>query len=254
MKINDYSSLDLADLNWVNGKELAKKVKTAIIPIGATEQHGPHLPIGTDTYILQGIITALKAEIGPDYPVLFLPVLPFGKSPEHMDFFGTISLRSTTIISIMDDICSSLKRHGFKSVIFLNTHGGNLDLINAILYDVREKYDLFAYSLYPGGQNGWDGQGFTSKYFPDLTIPECHAGSVETSIIEFLHPELVEKPQEYSQKMSLPELSFGWKTSDLSNNGVIGDPTFYSAEAGKAALDFGAKRLHLILDQIINMF
>jgi creatinine amidohydrolase len=251
MEINN-SSLDLARLNWVEGKEISKNTKTAIIPIGATEQHGPHLPIGTDTFILQGIISAIKNEIGPDYPVLFLPSIPFGKSPEHLDFFGTISLQATTIISIMNDICFSLQKHGFKSVVFLNTHGGNLDLLKAILYDIRDKYDLFPYCIHTGGPDGWDGVDFTSKVFPELTIPECHAGSVETSIIAFLHPELVKKPEDYSQKMDIPEFPFGWKTSDLSNNGVIGDPKYYSAEAGKAALNFGAKRIHNILDQIVN--
>ncbi len=242
---------ELSDLNWREAQERAKKVNTAVIPIGATEQHGPHLPIGTDSYIIKGLLNELQKELGDDYPVFFLPLLSIGKSIEHMDFFGTISLSPGTIIAVIEDICSCLQKHGFKKVIFLNGHGGNLDLLKAISFDIRQKYDLMAFTVHAGAGEGWNDPAFWAEVFEGMRAPDCHAGSMETSLIAYLYPELVGEIEPYSVKKAMPDYPFGWKTNELSFNGVIGDPEFYSAEAGKKAMEREVKYLHKLFDEII---
>lgn len=249
-KINN--NLLFQELTSNDAEKQKEKVRTAIVPVGALEQHGPHLPLGTDTIIINGLVDCLIKDLGSDYPVTFLPTLSIGKSAEHLNHYGTISLQSVTLISIMDDICFSLQKHGFKNIVFLNGHGGNLDLIKAFLFDIRYKYKLFPYCIHAGGEDGWNNPDFLNKVFPGMTYPDCHAGSVETSLIAFLRPDLVKDLEPFSYKKVIPSYPYGWATEDLSENGVIGDPNYYSAEAGEKAMHVEIKRIRKILDEIIR--
>lgn len=230
------------DLNWVEIREAAHRSVLAIQPIGSIEQHGTHLPVGTDSMILQGLCRGLLEEWGntTEFEALLLPMVSFGKSSEHMDFPGTVSLRADTVIKLVGDVVESLSQHGFQHLVMLNSHGGNTALLRAISHDLSRDFSLDVFNI-----DLW-GTDFFKGIFPLLegdTSIEIHAGEIETSLLMYLRPELVRnpavvgRPREYSAD---PMCGFsglasvGWRTRRISDSGVIGDPTLSTAEKGEA--------------------
>jgi len=227
------SALALQEISTLAASELPLSSRIAVFPIGSNEQHGPHLPTGTDTIIIDAVVRGVRQRLTPQDPFIFLPLMPYGKSPEHMDFAGTISFKSATLMAVLDDVVSSLDAHGVKRIVFLNSHGGNNNLLGALAFDFRHQYQVSIYSL-----NIWSDDFFPAKeieeIIPGLTYPEVHAASIETSMLLYLHPELVGPiPQDFNPKAEFPTISTGWSTTDLSHDGVIGDPRQSSAERGK---------------------
>lgn len=223
-------ALNLQEITTQEAKELPMGRRVAVFPIGSNEQYGPHLPLGTDTFILKSVLAGVRERLTQDNRFIFLPIMPYGKSPEHMEFEGTISLKATTLIALLDDIVSSLQKHGVKKIVFLNSHGGNSSLLEALTYDFRYTYNVFVYCL-----NLWSDNFFSAKeiseIFPKLNYPEIHAASVETSLLMYLKPELVAIiPNEFKPKIPSSYITFGWATQDLSGNGIIGDPRASSAD------------------------
>lgn len=227
------AALSLQEISTLTAKDLPLSSRIAIFPIGSNEQHGPHLPTGTDSIILEAVVRGVRQQLSPKDPFIFLPLMPYGKSPEHMDFSGTISFKAATLMAVLDDVVSSLHAHGVKKIVFLNSHGGNNHLLGALAFDFRYTYQVSAYCL-----NIWSHDFFTDKEMeeivPGLTYPEVHAASTETSMLLYLCPELVGSiPREWNPKAEFPTISTGWATSDLSHDGIIGDPRQSSAERGK---------------------
>lgn len=226
-------AVNLHEISFSQAADLPIRTRTAIFPIGSNEQHGPHLPTGTDSIILDNVIQGVREKLGTDFPAFFLPLLPYGKSPEHLDFPGTISLQATTLIAILEDIVSSLAPHGVKKIILLNSHGGNTALLNSIAYDLRQSYKISVYNLNLWGEDFFDANTI-EKIFPNLTYPEVHAASIETSLLQYLRPQLVtEIPFNEMPQKPFPSFPCGWSTPDISRNGVIGDISGSSEEAGK---------------------
>jgi creatinine amidohydrolase len=213
-------------------KQIAAEGALAIWPVGALEQHGPHLPLGTDALVLDAIIAGCREKLGISFRGLFLPTLGYGKSPEHMSFPGTVSLRAETLLAVADDVVASLARHGFKQFVFFNGHGGNAPLLQSYAFDLRAKYDVHVYNL-----DLWGGGFFRemiAEYFPALTMKEVHAASVETALMQYLFPDLVgEIPLTGNQKKSNGGLRYGWLAEDYNDSGVIGDPSLANADVGE---------------------
>lgn len=227
------SALALQEISTMTAAELPLSSRIAVFPIGSNEQHGPHLPTGTDTIIIDAVVRGVRQRLTPQAPFIFLPLMPYGKSPEHMDFAGTISFKAATLMAVLEDVVSSLHAHGVKKIVFLNSHGGNNHLLGALAFDFRHQYQVSIYSL-----NIWSDDFFSTKeiddIIPGLTYPEVHAASIETSMLLHLHPEWVGPiPQEWNPKAEFPTISTGWATSDLSHDGIIGDPRQSSAARGK---------------------
>jgi creatinine amidohydrolase len=227
------AALSLQEISSTFAKELPLREKTVVFPIGSNEQHGPHLPMGTDTIILDAVVNGIRKRLSSSDPIVFAPAIPLGKSPEHLEFCGTISLRATTLIAIFEDIVSSMQKHGVKKIIFLNSHGGNTALLASLAFDLRYTYKMDIYSL-----NFWNNDLISAdamqQVFPHLSYPEIHAASMETSLMLYLRPELVgEIPQDFKPKMPFPDIAFGWATQDFSENGVIGDPRQSSTDHGE---------------------
>ena len=124
-------------------------------------------------------------------------------------------------------------------------------MLKAISFDIRRKYDLYTFTLHAGSGEGWSDPKFWEEVFPGMTEPDWHAGSLETSLIAYLRPELIGKPEPFFKKRQAPDFPFGWKTNDLSDIGVIGDPAYYSAEAGEKAMKREVAYLHKLFDEII---
>lgn len=227
------SALSLQEISTLTARELPLSDRVAVFPIGSNEQHGPHLPTGTDTIIIDAVVRGVRQRLTAQDPFIFLPLMPYGKSPEHMDFSGTISFKASTLMAVLDDVVSSLHAHGVKKIVFLNSHGGNNHLLGALSFDFRYAYQVSTYCLNIWSQDFITGQEL-DQIFPGLTYPEVHAASTETSLLLFLCPELVGPiPQDWKPKTEFPAISTGWATSDLSFDGIIGDPRQTSPERGK---------------------
>lgn len=180
-------SLQLHELNRV---QLASLAPTALVlvPVGATEQHGPHLPVGTDFLVVEHVARAAAAEAAREVPLLVAPTLPYGSSHHHLPFGGTLSLSTETFFGAVFDLVVSLVRDGFRRVFLLNGHGGNDDLLRLVARDVSLQHavDVAAASYWTIARKelveaGAPGRG---------QLPG-HAGFFETSLLLALRPDLV---------------------------------------------------------------
>lgn len=234
-------ALRMNELTSNQVKALNPATCTVIWPVSSLEQHGPHLPLGTDAIILENVVEKIREKLGSDSKEIFLPQMNYGKSPEHLMFPGTVSFQATTLIAMADDLVSSLTKHGFKRFVFLNSHGGNTALLDGVSFDLRYKYDAKILNLYL-----FEGSGITAllqQLFPDLKDIEIHAASLETSVMLYLRPELVGKiPQGNFAEKLIGLGSWGWATTDFGANGVIGDPSYASAKIGEVLVNYAVDR------------
>lgn len=164
----------------------------ALLPVGATEQHGPHLPVGTDRFAVEAIARMAAAEIAADVPVLVAPTLPFGSSHHHLPFSGTLSLGTETYYRTLSDIAESLITDGFRRIFILNGHGGNNELIQLVARDLALKHPvgLAAASYWT---IAWDGLVKDAAHV-GAALPG-HSGRFETALMLALRPELVREPR-----------------------------------------------------------
>lgn len=126
----------LENLTWAKAAEAFKTCKTAIIPLGSTEQHGPHLPLGTDFFTTQYFVDGMAER---SYPAIITPVLPIGFADYHSDFPGTLSLSYNTLVTVVTEICNKLIGYGVDHILFFNTHGGNASPMDRVAYDLRQR-------------------------------------------------------------------------------------------------------------------
>lgn len=201
-------------------------MESIILPIGSMEQHGPHLPLGTDSYIVKRLSEALAAELKMD----LFPVINYGVSFEHADFPGTISIQPETLVKTVREICENLLEY-YQRVIIINGHGGNTTTLRSLKVGKTIFIDLF---------------DFLKKVLPTLRETGLggvsHACEVETSLMLYLEPNLVRSekitdeivkyvPQLDPQSKKQPPN--GWKTINFSKSGVIGDPRKATPKKGE---------------------
>ena len=202
-----------------------------VLPCGAMEQHGPHLPLGTDTMVAERVTARLIEACGPEAQMVRLPALAYGISPEHLAFAGTISLTREAFCETVCSIAASLARHGVRRMVLLNAHGGNSDALGSILREIREDYGIKAVLLdiYRSRTLGSAAEG-----------QDWHAGRVETSLYLALRGEGSVSPAEGlpahrfdAKPWSLCDImSVPWRSDEISATGIIGDPSAASAECG----------------------
>lgn len=198
--------------------------RVAVLPVGSTEQHGPHLPLATDSVIAWTI----ASEIAARYPVRLLPPIQFSCSQEHADWPGTVSITARTLISVVTDIADSLRRTGVTGLVLVNGHGGNYVLQNV----VQEGEGM---ALFPG-RDDWafarEKAGIETPAFSDM-----HAGELETSILLHAHPDLLRPGFEDSDHLAEDRrhmLTLG--LAPYTSSGVIGRPSLASARKGELLL------------------
>lgn len=162
-----------------------------VLPVGAIEQHGPHLPVGTDTLTIEHIARTAATEASMEIPVLVAPTLPFGSSHHHLPFGGTMSLSTETLYRVLWDLAESLILSGFRCIFILNGHGGNNEIIRLVARDVALKHPahLAAASYWA---IAWDTL-VQEKAHQRGRLPG-HAGAFETSQMKALRPDLVRNP------------------------------------------------------------
>ena len=221
----------------------------AVLPLGATEQHGPHLPFETDTIIAEGMVERVKKILPSGLDVKFLPVEPIGYSPEHMDVEGSKTLTFDQAVNRWIGIGEQLAARGIRKLVFLNAHGGNSPLMTIVATELRVRHAMLAVA------SSWTRFGYPQKWVsPEEKARGIHGDFIETSVMLALRPDLVDmsKAQDFvsaqtrfeQQFMHLRAYgphAFGWKMSDLSPEGVVGNAAAASAEAGNDILDHAAR-------------
>lgn len=230
----------------------------AVLPLGATEQHGPHLPFETDTIIAEGVVARARAMLPSGRRVEFLPVEPVGYSPEHMDVAGTRTLAFDDAVNRWIGIGEACLQKGFRRFVMLNAHGGNAPLMTVVATELRVRHGML------GVATSWTRFGYPSQWVDQREKAiGIHGGFIETSVMLALRPDLVDMTKarifssaqeaferDFTHLRAYGPHAFGWKMSDLSPDGVVGDAASASAQAGEAILDHAAKGFVELLDDV----
>lgn len=209
-----------------------------LLPIGAVEQHGLHLPFNTDLVIASECANAAVARVGEEVDVWLLEPLAYTKSNEHAGTPGTVWLGPETLLRVLDDIGRSVAATPARKLALLNGHGGNSSLLNVACRELRLHHGLETFLLHPVVPTDQGGPSTAAELGMGI-----HAGLDETSMMLHLRPELVK--MELARR-AVPEhlvdnhhvrfggpVSFGWLAADFGDSGVIGDPTGATAVLGK---------------------
>ncbi len=212
----------------------------AILPTAAIEQHGPHLPVGTDTLIMNGMLDRFRATCPDDLDAWILPVQAVGKSNEHLWSRGTLTLSAASALQVWTEIGLSVARAGFRKIVIVNSHGGNLDLISILSRELRIQAGMLAVKCQWGNFGHPDGM-----YTADELKFGIHGGDVETSLMLEFQPDSVDmsKAQDFASTAKdspIPPtgpISRGWIASDLNPDGTVGDASLATAEKGAVTAD-----------------
>jgi creatinine amidohydrolase len=247
-----------AEMAWSDFQTTNMSEVIAVLPIAAVEQHGPHLPLGVDLFLMQGYIERVVTRLPADLNALFLPIQPIGCSIEHTDFPGTLSLSAATTMAVLSDIGASVHCSGCRKLVLLNSHGGNVALIDMVAHELRAKFGLFVVMA------SWHRFGYPDGLFAAEELAHgIHAGDVETSLMLSFRPDLVrrEKLADFPSQSAALEADFtwlragrptgfGWMSQDLSSSGAMGDARAASPAKGEASADYGATAFVELLQDI----
>ncbi|MDD9730531.1 creatininase family protein [Mameliella sp. AT18] len=222
----------------------------AVLPLGATEQHGPHLPLSVDSDLIGAVADRMLAALAPEQSVLVLPGLTITKSDEHIAFPGTLTLSAETLLAVLREIGASVARAGVTRLVLFNGHGGNSALLQVAARDLRLQHDLVVVSCSWGGFAEWQG-----IYAPESYAHDIHAGDSETSAMLALRPDRVDmsKARDFRPAMTDWDSAFphiglgskpaspGWLAQDLNGQGACGNAAAATADKGAALLDSAAR-------------
>ncbi len=238
---------------------------TAVLPVAAIEQHGPHLPLSVDTAIVNGIIAAALPQLPDELNVLFLPTQAVGLSPEHAHFAGTLTLKADTILRLWTDIAESVAAAGIKKLLLFNAHGGNVSVMDLLARDLRARLGLLVYSA------SWfnlplldaHGQDINALFSADEHRFGIHAGDIETSMMLALDARHVDmaQAQNFASASQQRARTFdilgngksaklGWQMQDYNPAGAVGNATAASADKGHALVDAAGRALARLLTEM----
>lgn len=244
-----------SDLTTKDFEGLSPEETVALAPLGAIEQHGPHLPLSTDAVIAEEIARRGAERAAAD--VLVLPISAIGKSTEHIAYPGTLTFETETLLRIWSEIGAAVARAGIRKIVFLNAHGGQPQVMQIVARDLRVHHDMLAVSA-----NWWE-CGFPEGVLSDEEMAHgVHGGQSETSIMLFLRPDLVQmdsamdfRPTTYSVHGTNDLLRLtgapaaAWMAQDLHPEGVAGNAAVADAETGQLIVETAAAGLAQLLDE-----
>lgn len=250
-----------ADLSTRELARIDKDRAIAVLPVAATEQHGPHLPLSVDTDLANGVVAATLPHLPADLPALFLPTQAVGLSPEHQAYPGTLTLSAHTVISLWTEIGESVARAGVRKLVLLNSHGGQVGVMDIVARDLRARLGMLVYSV------NWFNLPLGAEVEGQFTAEEhrfgIHAGQIETAMMLALRPERVAMAQAQhfasaSQRRAqhFPILGngksakLGWQMQDYNPAGAVGNAAAATAQQGRAVLDAAGRALAAVLAEI----
>jgi creatinine amidohydrolase len=248
---------DWAEMTWEDFAD-AEPSWIAVLPVAAVEQHGPHLPLGTDAMIVEAYVARARKLLPDALKATFLPLQAVGTSHEHRAFAGTVTVAPETMMRVLADMGQSVRRAGIRKLVFANGHGGNVAALDMVALDLRERLGMLAVPCsfsrfgYPDG-----------LFAPDEIAHGIHGGAVETSLMLAARPDLVRTDlakdfvpasaamaREFKWLRAGEPVGFGWMSQDLNPSGAIGDATLATAAKGEAALAHGARAFVELLEDI----
>ncbi|MEA2953936.1 MAG: creatinine amidohydrolase [Alphaproteobacteria bacterium] len=249
---------DWMEMTWQDfaGTDTARWI--AVLPLAAVEQHGPHLPLGTDTFIAEAYLARARPLIPAGLPVTFLPVQTVGHSEEHLRFPGTLTVSAATAMRAWTEIGESVHRAGVRKLVLITSHGGNVPAMDLVARDLRARHDMLVVTC------GWQRFGYPQGLFtPQEQRHGIHGGDIETSLMLAARaddvridkvannvPATIALTNEFQWLSASRPAGFGWMTQDLNASGAVGDAPNASAKKGDAALEHGARAFVELLGEV----
>ncbi len=258
---SDWSTQDLDQLrtsgpinDWV-----------VVLPLAATEQHGPHLPLKVDSALVEGVVAASVHYLQDAAKVLFLPTQTIGFSPEHSAFAGTLTLKAETIIRLWTDIAESVAASGFKKLVLLNSHGGQVGFMDIVARDLRARLHMLVYSV------NWfnlplldaDGNNIADMFGAHEQRFGVHAGDIETSMMLALDPAHVQmqhaqnfastseqRARDYAILGDGKTAKLAWQMQDYNAAGAVGNAAAATAEKGRTVIQAAGQSLAKLLAEV----
>ncbi|MDI9334421.1 MAG: creatininase family protein [Cytophagales bacterium] len=266
---SDLTTKQFADL--AASPDVARLV--AVLPVAATEQHGPHLPLNVDSLLVDGVIKAALPHMGwgkagepaaaDAVPALFLPTQKISLSTEHLGFAGTLTLSPQTVMALWMEIGASVARTGIKKLVLLNSHGGNVGLMDVVARELRTAHNLIVY------HTSWYNLplGDAANLFSaDEHRFGVHAGDIETSMMLALRPDLVDmtlaknfhstsqdRAKTYPVLGNGKSAKLGWQMQDYNASGAAGNAAQATADKGRALLKSAGLQLAKLLAEVSDL-
>jgi creatinine amidohydrolase len=248
----------LALLSWREAAELDRDRTIALLPTGAVEQHGPHLPLDTDTFLTTRVAEEAAARARRGGPVLVAPTLAFGSSAHHMAFAGTLTLSPATFLTVLGELCAGVAHHGFRRLLVVNGHGGNSALAREAVQQLAVQTPVLVAAV--------DYWALAREAVAGLRDSPpggmAHACEFETSLMLHLRPESVRRelvrreipePRFAGERLDLVRpgmVAAGWRTDELSSSGVIGAPDLATAEKGEHLFEACVEGLSGLIEEL----
>ena len=230
----------------------------AVLPLGAVEQHGPHLPLSVDACVAGTLARRLAEALPEDSPAIFLPVQSIAKSNEHGRYPGTLTLSAGTVIRAWCEIGACVAGAGVRKLVLLNAHGGNVPVMDIVARELRVRHGMLVFCV-----NWWLLGLPEGLYSPDEQKHGIHAGEMETSVMLALDPDNVEfgKARDFRSLTRDWESEYrhialgrgarpGWQIQDLHPSGACGNAAAATAEKGESTLAFTIERLVEVLEDV----
>jgi creatinine amidohydrolase len=249
---------DWADIDWAGVDAATASRWIAVLPLAATEQHGPHLPFATDVMIAEAYLARVRELLPKTSPATFLPIQRIGISTEHIDFKGTLTLSTEAALREWMALGESVARAGLKKIVMVTSHGGNAAAMTLVAQDLRAYHSLLAVTT------SWSRFGVPEGLFPAGELRHgIHGGAIETSIMLAKFREQVRLDaiadfpsnsiaieKKYRWLSTQRPAPFAWQAQDLNESGAVGNATLATEEKGERLLDHGAQGFIELLDDV----
>jgi creatinine amidohydrolase len=253
-----------ADLTTRDFAQLDPARTVAVLPLGATEQHGPHLPLAVDQVLVDGVVAAALPRLPAALPVLVLPTQTVGYSPEHARFDGTLTLSASTLIALWTEIGECVARAGVRKLLLLNAHGGQVSLMDIVARELRGRCKLIVYSC-----SWWNlplGDAVNGLFTPEEHRFGVHGGAIETSMMLALASQRVRmaeacdfKSTSQQRANAYPILGngrsakLGWHMQDYNTRGAAGNAAAATPEHGRALVEAAGTQLAALLQEFSQL-
>ena len=254
-----------ADLCTRDFAQLDPARTIAVLPVAATEQHGPHLPLSVDSVLADGIVAASLPHLAPELRVLFLPTQAVGLSPEHARFPGTLTLKTETVLRLWTDIGESVAAAGVRKLLLFNSHGGQVSVLDLVARDLRARLNLLVYSCswFNLPLHDASGHDLNALFSAEEHRFGIHGGEIETSMMLALAPQRVQMDQArhfastaQARAQQFPILGngrsakLGWQTQDYHPAGAVGNAAAATAAKGEALVQAAGRALAQLLAEL----